>query len=189
MSPEQAAGDTAILDHRTDIYSLGTTLYELVCLRPAFDGKNRQQILQRVLKQPPPLPRRLDPSIPRDLETIILKAMAKDSTCRYRDANEFADDLRRFVDREPIRARRTSRAEHVKSWARRNPLIATLITVVFVLLSVLAAGTTWNSLNIHQKNDEIAQRLYAADMHGAQLALEQGDLVAPTSATRSPRTV
>ena len=189
MSPEQASGENALVDRRTDVYSLGITLYELVCLTPAFDGKNRQQILRRVSESPPTPPRRLNSAVPRDLETIILKAISKEPESRYRDARAMADDLRRFVEHQPIRARRASRLEHARSWFRRNPIVSMLLFLVLGLLGALAVGATWGwrdiqlknqdilltTAQVQRKNAEISLRLYASDMHRAQLAIRAGD--------------
>src|SRR5262249_59189142 len=98
MSPEQAAGRRGVVDHRSDIYSLGVTLYEFLTLQPAFPGDDRQDLLRRVAGEEPPAPRRLNPKVPKDLETIVLKAMAKFPAERYPSAQELADDLRRFLD-------------------------------------------------------------------------------------------
>ena len=105
LSPEQAKGQRK-LDARTDIYSLGATLYELVTLHPAFDGHDRHELLRQIASQEPIPPTRLDPTIPRDLETILASAMAKEVEDRYGSATELADDLRRFLDGRPILARR-----------------------------------------------------------------------------------
>ena len=105
MSPEQAAGGR-ILDARTDVYSLGATLYELLTGRRAFDGNDRQELLRKITCDEPVPPRKLDPNIPRDLETIVGKAMAKEPERRYATAQELADDLRRFREDRPILARR-----------------------------------------------------------------------------------
>ena len=102
MSPEQATGRRREMDHRTDIYSLGITLYELLTLRPAFVGESRATLVRSLLEQDPPPPRSVDPAIPRDLETIVLKATAKESSQRYPTVQEMADDLKRFLTDEPI---------------------------------------------------------------------------------------
>ncbi len=94
MSPEQALAKRGYLDHRTDIYSLGATLYELLTLRPAIDGQDRQEVLRKIAQDEPTPPRRLNPAIPRELETILLKAMSKEPGSRYATAQELADDLR-----------------------------------------------------------------------------------------------
>ena len=106
MSPESAAGGShrGYLDHRTDIYSLGATIYELATLHPAIEGDDRQDVLRKIAEEEPTSPRRLNPTIPRELETIILKAVNKEPQSRYATAGEMADDLRRFLDHKPIRA-------------------------------------------------------------------------------------
>jgi WD40 repeat protein/serine/threonine protein kinase len=130
MSPEQALAQRVGIDHRTDIYSLGVTLYELLTLEPAYAGRDRQEVLRRIaMDEPRPL-RRLNSSIPVDLETIVLKAMAKDPAGRYATAQELADDLDRFLKCEPIRARRSGPTERLMMWARRRPAIAGLVCLV-----------------------------------------------------------
>jgi eukaryotic-like serine/threonine-protein kinase len=111
MSPEQALGKRVLIDGRTDIYSLGVTLYDLVTLQPAFEGRERQELLRRIAEEEPTSPREVNGSIPRALETIILKAMAKEPVGRYQTAQDLADDLRRFLEDKPIRAKRPSLAE------------------------------------------------------------------------------
>ncbi len=103
MSPEQALARRDVVDQRTDIYSLGITLYEQLTLQHAFDGRDHQELLRQIALDEPTLPRRLNPAIPRDLETIVLKAMAKEPSHRYTTAQELAADLRRFLEDKPIR--------------------------------------------------------------------------------------
>jgi eukaryotic-like serine/threonine-protein kinase len=140
LSPEQAAG-RRVLDPRSDVYSLGATLYELLTLRPAFDGHDRQDLLRRIVQDEPVAPRRIDPSIPSDLETIVSKAIAKDANDRYRSAGEMADDLRRFLDGRPILARRLGPSAWVARWAGRHRagVLATAV-VLAVVLGGLAVG-------------------------------------------------
>jgi serine/threonine protein kinase len=108
MSPEQALAKHGLVDHRTDIYSLGVTFYELMTGRPAVDGQGREEILNAItLKAPRPL-RALNAAIPAELETVILKAIALEPAERYATAQELADDLRRFLEDKPIQARRPS---------------------------------------------------------------------------------
>ena len=114
-------------DHRTDIYSLGVTLYELLTLEPVYAGRDRQEILRRIAFEEPRPPRRLNAAIPVDLETIVLKAMAKDPAGRYASAQDLADDLDRFLECEPIRARRSNAWERSVKWAQRRPAIAALL--------------------------------------------------------------
>ncbi len=106
MSPEQALGKRGAIDHRTDVYSLAITLYELLTLQPAYPQTDRQQLLQRIATEDPTPPRQLRPQIPADLETIVLKATAKNPQERYETAGDLADDLQRFLDYQPIKARR-----------------------------------------------------------------------------------
>jgi serine/threonine protein kinase len=137
MSPEQAQARRGVVDQRTDIYSLGVTLYELLTLRPAFDGSDHQELLHQIALQEPPSPRRLNPAVPRDLETIILKAMAKDLSSRYATAQELAADLRRFLDDRPILASRPGPLERSLRWARRHwELVSTAVAIVVVSLAI-----------------------------------------------------
>ncbi|MCO8125034.1 serine/threonine-protein kinase [Stieleria sp. TO1_6] len=140
MSPEQIAGKPQEVDHRTDIYSLGITLYELLTLQPAFQNASREAMFAAIESVEPVLPRRLNPSIAIDLETIVLKAIAKRKEDRYATAGEFADDLRRYLDGEPTLARRPTPVQRVVKWAaRRQRLVA---SVFFVLLLAVAGLTT-----------------------------------------------
>src|SRR5262249_18439671 len=105
MSPEQALAKRVPLDHRTDVYSLGATFYELLTLRPAFPGTARQELLRQITLEEPAPPRRLERPVPRELEVIVLKALEKNPQDRYATAQELADDLRRFLEDRPIKAR------------------------------------------------------------------------------------
>ena len=137
MSPEQARGDKGVIDPRVDIYALGATLYELLTLQPAFNASDRQQLLRQILHEEPVPPRRLRPSLPRDLETIVLKAMDKEPRARYRSACEMADDLRRFLDDRPVRARRPSPVDRAAKWSRRHRTpVLTAATTLFLTVAV-----------------------------------------------------
>src|SRR5262249_20488883 len=142
MSPEQALAKHGLVDHRTDVYSLGVTLYELLTGRPAVEGKDREEILNAITLNEPRAPRTLDAAIPHDLETIVLKAMAKIPSERYATARELADDLRRHLDSQPIRARRASLSQRFTKWSRRHrhSVTATFL-VVFLAAIGLAVGT------------------------------------------------
>jgi serine/threonine protein kinase len=142
MSPEQAAGRHFQVDHRSDIYSLGATLYELLTLQPAFSGENRETLLQQVLKDDPLPLRRVDRSIPIELETIVLKAMAKAPADRYATAGAMAADLRRYLDERPILARRPSIIDRSRKWMRRHPTIVGAAVVLTVLGCVGFAVST-----------------------------------------------
>jgi serine/threonine protein kinase len=133
MAPERFEGTSL---PQSDIYALGMTLYEMLTLRPAFGDNNRVRLMQRILHEDPPAPRRLDPRIPRDLETVVLKAIAHDPRRRYATAEDLAEDLRCFLADRPVRARRSRLPERLWRWCRRNPMIASLTTVIALLLLV-----------------------------------------------------
>ncbi len=121
MSPEQAAGRHALLDARTDVYALGATLYELLTLRPMFDGADTQQLLRQILHDEPRRPRAVERSVPPELETIVLKAVGKNPADRYATAREFGDDLRRYLDHRPILARPPGLAQRRGSGRAATP--------------------------------------------------------------------
>jgi serine/threonine protein kinase len=136
MAPERFAGHC---DVRSDVYSLGLTLYELIALRPAFEASDRHTLMDRVLHEEPERLKKLAPGVPRDLETIVAKATARDPAARYATAGALAEDLRRFVEDRPIRARRISPVERLARWCRRNPWLAGSLGVAASALVAVAA--------------------------------------------------
>jgi serine/threonine protein kinase/WD40 repeat protein len=178
MSPEQAQAKRLVVDHRTDIYSLGATLYELLTLTPAFPGDDRQDVLRRITHDDPVPPRRLDATIPIDLETIVLKAMAKEPTERYGTAQEFADDLRRVLADQPITARRPSLAQRTRRFVRRHRSLCGSLGASAVLMvagsAVVFAAVAQNQVVIAAKEaseKKAAQAsLYRAVMRNARAA-------------------
>src|SRR5262249_42019645 len=141
MSPEQALAKRVIVDQRTDIYSLGVTVYELLTLEPAFNGRDRQELLRQIAFEEPKPPRRLNPALPAELETIILKAQEKNPSERYSTAQELADDLERFLKDEHIRAKRPTPLQRARRWARRHQPVVWSATACLVLSSVILAGS------------------------------------------------
>ncbi len=151
MSPERFKGES---DAQSDVYALGITLYELLVLQPAFKSSDRLKLVEQIAKVEPSRPRDMDPQIPRDLETIVLKSIAKDPKHRYPTAEALSEDLRRFIEDEPILARRTSMAEKLARWARHNQgVAASLATIVLLLLlfSIGASVTAVNYLNLAER--------------------------------------
>lgn len=143
LAPERFNGQG---DVRSDVYSLGLTLYELLTLQHAFGAADRNKLIKQVMHDEPVRPRKLNPRVPRDLETVVLKAIARDPARRYQSAKEMQDDLERFLQDRPVRARRVSEVEKFWLWCRRNPGIALLGSALAALLaaatiaSLLAAG-------------------------------------------------
>ncbi len=139
IPPECLAGNA---DARSDVYGLGATLYELLTLEPPYAMDSPARLIMQVADSDPPPPRELNPNIPRDLETIVLKAMAREPRARYATAGELADDLQAFLEDRPIKARRTTALFRAWRWCRRNPAVASLAASTLVALS-LAAGAGW----------------------------------------------
>jgi eukaryotic-like serine/threonine-protein kinase len=182
MSPEQALANRAYLDHRTDIYSLGATLYELLTLRPAIEGQDRQEILRKIAQEEPAPPRKLNPAIPRELETVLLKAMNKEPESRYATAQELAEDLRRFLEHKPIRAKRPSPLERAAKWSRRHRMaVVTAFLFLWVAVGSLATSTVMiagKQRELEMQRDEARQAVddmytdVAEQWLGQQAALE-----------------
>lgn len=140
MAPESFEGRVSA---RSDVYSLGLTLYEFVTLEPPFRGSTPAHLLQDMSDHEPPEPRKVNPAIPRDLETIILRAIAREPDRRYPTAAELAEDLRRFLEDRPIQARRATAVELLGQWCRRNRAIARLAAALVLVFLAGFAGVIW----------------------------------------------
>jgi serine/threonine protein kinase/outer membrane protein assembly factor BamB len=151
MSPEQAGATAQPVDHRTDIYSLGATLYELAAGRPIFEAATPHEVLASILRDEPRPPRQFNPQLPRDLETIILKCLAKERARRYADARALAEDLRAFVDGRPIQARRPSLPERAARWARKHRR-STVVAAVSAGVSLALVLGGWLGWRFHQQS-------------------------------------
>jgi serine/threonine protein kinase/WD40 repeat protein len=152
MAPERFDGWS---DRRSDVYSLGATLYELLTLRPLFAAGAGVNLVEKVLHAAPELPRKLDPRIPRDLETIVLTALAKEPGHRYPTAEALAEDLKRFLEDRPIRARRSTALEQFWRWCRRNPLPAVSSMFGAAAVLTLAVGATITALTFRDQRNQI----------------------------------
>jgi WD40 repeat protein len=165
MAPERFSGRS---DVRSDVYALGLTLYELLTLRPAFAEADRNQLVKQVLHDEPPRPRKLNPAVPRDLETVVLKATARDPAHRYQTPADMADDLKRFVEDRPVRARRASEAEKFARWCRRNPLPAGLLAGIVLVFLAGFVGVVWQWRGAEAaRDDERGQRNRAEGLRQA----------------------
>jgi tetratricopeptide (TPR) repeat protein len=156
MSPEQALAKRVVVDHRSDIYSLGVTLYELLTLQPAYAAEDRQELLRQIAFEEPRKPRQINARIPRDLETIILKAIEKNPADRYSTAYELASDLGRFVEDKSITARRPSLAAVVRKWSRRHQAALLASIAVLALTSLILAVSA--ALILRERNAAVLAR-------------------------------
>jgi len=185
MPPEQATAKHGKVGRYSDVYALGGILYHLLTARPPFQADSLEIIVSQVLTAEPVSPRMLNASVPRDLETICLKCLEKESSRRYATAQALADELGRFLRGEPILARPVSRPEKVWRWCRRKPALATALGAVVLVAAVGFSGilTQWrraeeqrrlaDEQRLSAESSELLarQNAYAADMHLAQLAL------------------
>lgn len=142
MSPEQASGRREGIDHRTDIYSLGVTLYELLTLQPAIAEGDYRDMLNQVVLVEPPAPRTIAPTLPIELDTIVRKAIAKSPQERYSTAEALADDLQAWLDDKPIQARPPTIMERLGKWRRRNSRLVATVGVLSVLSTAVLMMTT-----------------------------------------------
>jgi serine/threonine protein kinase len=172
MAPEQAEGRSRELSTAVDVYALGAILYETLTGRPPFQGETALDTLEQVRGQDPLPPRRLQPKVPRDLETICLECLQKDPRKRYASARALADDLQRFLAGEPVEARPIATWEKFSKWAKRKPALAALLAVSSAAAGSLLGGWVWFTAELHFERENAhreAQRALAQE----QIALEQ----------------
>ena len=155
MSPERFRGQC---DVRADVYALGMTLYELLTLTAAYSSEDRLKLIELIRQTEATSPRSIDSRIPRDLETIVMKAIDKDPKRRYQSADEMAEDLQRFVNDEPIKARRIGPAERFTRWCRRNPAVAELIAAVLLLMVAGTAVSSWQAMVATRARADLAAK-------------------------------
>ena len=148
MSPEQAMGRSREIGPASDVYSLGAILYELLTARPLFQGDSPHTVIEQVKSSDPVPPRRLNGSIPADVETICLKCLEKEPARRYATAQEFADDVERFLRAEPVRARPVGAVGKTVRWARRHPGAAATIATCVIALIAITAVTSVTSIRV-----------------------------------------
>ncbi|MBE0617321.1 MAG: serine/threonine protein kinase, partial [Proteobacteria bacterium] len=176
LPPEQAEGKHGQVGPPSDIYSLGAILYHLLTGRPPFQAESLTTLLKQVVETDPIPPRLLDPGIPRDLETICLKCLEKDTQRRYQTARDLAADLGRFLEDRPIQARPVNAAGKIARWCRRQPVRAALSAALILTFLFGLVGILWQ-LNRARAGELLALRhAYAGDIKEAQRAIEESDL-------------
>lgn len=159
LSPEQAAGHTEAIGPATDVYALGILLYELLTGRVPFSGNSELETLRQIQSFDPPQMSLFRPDVPRDLETICRKCLAKEPGRRYFTARELADDLQRFLLGQPIRARRPSAWERTSKWTRRHPAWATLMCMIAVTMAAIPLALSWHARETVQVHSELGKAL------------------------------
>jgi serine/threonine-protein kinase len=173
MAPEQAEGHPHVVGPPADVYALGAVLYELLTGRPPFKAATALETLDQVRTREPLAPTQLQPRVPRDLETICLKCLQKDPHRRYASADDLAEDLRRFLAGEPIRARPVSGPERFWRWCRRNPRVAMLSATVGLVVVVWAITSSVLAWRLQVQQDETERARRAADANAAQAAANE----------------
>ncbi len=172
MSPEQARRKKVPVDHRTDVYSLGATMYEAICGRPPFRGKDHADTLSQIIDRNPTEPRKTNPRVPKDFETIVLKCARKNAADRYGTAEALAQDLQRFVRGDPIEARPQPKWEKALRFVRRNALNSAVISALLVLVPAAA----WFAISAHQERARVALVEYEPRVRSALTRLMPGYL-------------
>ncbi|MBI4607197.1 MAG: protein kinase [Planctomycetes bacterium] len=181
MSPEQALGRRAAIDERTDVYSLGATLYELLTLEPACAGRDRAELLRRIAFEEPRPPRALNRAVPADLETIVLKAMEKEPADRYSSVAAMAEDLERFLEERPIAARRPGATARALRWCRRHRGATALLAVIVVLLAATVSLALGQYQSRRLEERERRERAYAEAVLREKLKLLRCETVSESS--------
>jgi serine/threonine-protein kinase len=176
MSPEQARGEVRAIDRRSDIYSLGATLYELLVGQPPFSNPALAEILTQVIHDEPPAPRSLVPSLPLDLETIALKCLAKEPAQRYASARALADDLGRYRDGESILGRRASRRVRLRRWGRRHRALVILGACSLAIICALGVFGVRSWLGSRQERARTRESAQLAERLGREASEIEGDL-------------
>jgi tetratricopeptide (TPR) repeat protein len=182
MSPERFRGQC---DVRADVYALGMTLYELLTLKAAYASGDRLKLIELIRQEEAASPRSVDARIPRDLETIVMKAIDKDPKRRYQSADEMGEDLQRFVTDEPIKARRVGPAERFTRWCRRHPAVAGLTAAILLLMAAGTAVSTWQAVvatrareDLAAKHAELVAEQTKVEARNRELAAEQAKVQA-----------
>ena len=195
MSPEQLLRRRVRVDARTDVYSLGVTLYELMTLCPAFEADTRDQLLLKVAVQEPRKPRRINPYLPRDLETVVLKAMEKNPEQRYQSAQLMADDLTRYLDGEPIVAVPPPLPVKVWKYVRRHKVLSASVAAAVIFL-VVGGGAAWRAQELRrlsearrlvqsaEKQEKEGRLLEALDSLKGALALDKQNVLIAAEVAR-----
>jgi len=165
MAPEQTVGKSAVITAAVDVYGLGALLYEALTGRPPFQAETAVATVQQVRQADPVPPRRLQPTVPRDLETICLKCLRKEPGRRYATAKDLADDLRRFLAGEPVRARPLGTAERVVVWCRRKPAVAALLAALIIVFLAGSFGILWQWQSAMRERDTAKQERDRAQRH------------------------
>jgi WD40 repeat protein len=165
MAPEQASAQGKDVGPAADIYALGAILYEMLTGRPPFTGRDAWEVIPQVIRADPVAPRSLQPNVPRDLQTICLKCLQKETGRRYADAQSLADDLQRYLQGLPVLARPIGPVQRLSRWSRRNPMIAGLIALVVVVACAGFAGILWEWRQAEDRADETAIALRTAQRH------------------------
>ena len=178
MSPEQITAGRVTIDHRTDIYSLGATLYELLSLRPPFPGQSRDQVLSQILHKEPVSTRKINRKVPTDLDTICMKAIEKDPDQRYQTAGQLAKDLRAYVNRHSISIRRQGPVARIAKLARRNPLATSFLA--FVCAVTVFGVTAWWQRHVARIEDikvQIIEKAMYGEFDEAKQLLQEAEAI------------